>query len=57
MKLCIQCDIELHRTNHFCSMICAERFNQSEDEANIKQQDEEISYIMAMCYGDIGRCD
>ena len=48
---CVGCDNELETTKYFCSMECADNFRLSEDRALKQQQEEEISYIRAICYG------
>ena len=48
---CVGCDNKLVTTKYFCSMECADNFRLSADRALKQQQEEEISYIRAICYG------
>lgn len=49
---CVGCSNKLETTKYFCSMICADNFRLSEEESIRRQQEEEIGYIRAICYGD-----
>jgi len=51
VRPCQECGEQLTVTNNFCSLLCAERFNESEDAALSQQQEEESSYIRSNCYG------
>ena len=51
VKLCMECGEQLAITDHFCSLICAERFTKAHDAELNDQQEEELSYIRAVCLG------
>jgi hypothetical protein len=45
-SLLYQCEwCNKYSTKAFCSQLCAQRFNENEDEAERQQQEEEINYI------------
>ena len=50
-RVCVGCDNKLENTKYFCSMECADNFRLSAESALNQQQEGEVSYIRAMCYG------